>query len=56
MYSRWIDVYFTEQERFFIVDWIEAVGSNHTSTEFFANRIGWQTVHVHFNISSYFLI
>ena len=48
--------YFSEEERFFIVNGVQTVGGNHTSTKLFADGVGWQTVHVNFNISSNFFI
>lgn len=48
--------YFSEEERFFIVNGVQTVGGNHTSTKLFTDGVGWQTVHVNFNISSNFFI
>jgi hypothetical protein len=48
--------YFAEEERFFIVNGVETIGGNHASSKLFTDGIGWQTVHVDFNISSDFFV
>jgi len=48
--------YFSEDERFLVVDGIKSVVGNSSCAEFFAYRVRWQAVHVHLDVRADFLV
>lgn len=48
--------YLSENERLFVVGWVQAVVHHHAGAKLFADGVGGKAVHIHFDIRADLLI